>query len=471
MSSKKDRKIMIIGGGLAGVEAAWQLLQRGAAVDLYEMRPEQMTPAHSGGDLAELLCSNSLRSLRLENASGLLKKEMEYYHSLVMEAAYQSRVPAGFALAVDRLAFSSYIEKKLKAEAKFNLIRAEVKSIEESIFDSYDALIIASGPLSSDSLESSIQALLGADNLYFFDAQAPIIAADSIDYSKVFRASRYQDGSGDYLNCAFTEAEYKRFYEALIEAKTTPLRSFESLKLFAGCMPLEEIARSGYESLRFGPLKPVGLKRPDGTEAYAVLQLRQDNLSASHYNLTGCQTRLLYGEQERVFRLIPGLEEASFVRHGQMHRNSYINAPRNLDFAYRLRSAYPRELLFVGQLSGVEGYLESAASGLLGAVKLAERLGLEGMTWPALKAEGAERETMLGALSFYLTAADPDNFQPAKSAFGLCRELAGKERNKYRAKYGIKQKGRRGRRLVYAARALEHYYPEAEVEKIMEAEL
>ena len=470
--------VLVVGGGLAGCEASWQLLRLGAAVDLREMRPAVMTPAHRTGELAELLCSNSLRSMRLENAGGVLKYELKAHDSLILRAAEASRVPAGFALAVDRQNFSRFIEEALLANPHFQLQRSEVQSLDPALFSNYDAVILATGPLTSPSLATAMSGWLGTDNLYFYDAKAPIVEAESLDLEAIYRASRYQaDAVGDYLNCSLNEEEYRRFYEALVSAETSPLHNFESLRLFQGCQPLEEIARSGYDSLRFGPLKPVGLKLPDGTEPYAVLQLRQDNASGTQYNLTGCQTRLTYPEQDRVFRYIPALKDARFVSYGQMHRNIYINAPVSLTRAYRVQPAYADRILagldlaIVGQLSGVEGYIESTASGFLAAHELAERLGLSS-DWPRFSRdrERAYEETMIGGLALH-TERVSDDYQPAKANYGLLSPLSPDLRGQLRRQYRLPRQGRRGRRLLYACRALSHVYAPEELESIVRAEL
>lgn len=462
-------KIAVIGGGLAGSEASFQLLRFGCSVDLYEMRPEQMTPAHVTANLAELLCSNSLRSMRLENAGGVLKKELQAYNSLLMEAAIQNRVPAGFALAVDREGFSQYIETKLKSFANFRLIRQEIRELSQDLRSEYSAIFIATGPLTSSALSDSIREIIGEDNLYFYDAKAPIVESDSLDPNYYFRASRYSSEEGDYLNCPFNEEEYKSFYEALVNAETTKLHHFEDLKLFSGCQPIEEIARQGYDALRYGPMKPVGIELPGGGEAYAILQLRQDNAAGTQYNLTGCQTRLTIGEQERVFRLIPALERAVFVTHGQMHRNSYINSPQALEYPYRLKSSLADENLIyiIGQLSGVEGYLESAASGLLAAIDFLEQKSQLDVKFPPRgKREEARTHTILGGLATHCLIANKD-FQPAKSNFGLLSQVSAQEKGRLRTSYKIKDKGRKGRRLLYALRSLEYFYSEAEIKRML----
>lgn len=405
----------MIGGGLAGCEAAWQLARRGLPVRLYEMRPRKMTAAHQGGGLAELVCSNSLRASAVSNAVGLLKEELRRLHSLVMAAADATAVPAGAALAVDRQAFSAYIETAIAACPLIELRREEVTELPEQ-----GICIIAAGPLASEALSAALSARIGGQYLYFHDAIAPIIDAESIDMSVAFFASRYGKGAGDdYLNCPLDKQQYLRFYQALLEAELHPLHGFEQ-QLFEGCMPVEALARRGVDTLRFGPLKPVGLPLAGGREAYAVVQLRKENAHGSAYNMVGFQTRLTYGEQRRVFRLIPGLEQAEFFRLGSMHRNTYVNAPLLLDEHSRLKSE-PR-LYVAGQLSGVEGYVESAASGLAaGVCAAAELAGREPPRFP--------RQTALGSLLAYLHTAG-SGFQPSNINFGLMPPLTQRIRNK-----------------------------------------
>ncbi|MCR4963584.1 MAG: methylenetetrahydrofolate--tRNA-(uracil(54)-C(5))-methyltransferase (FADH(2)-oxidizing) TrmFO [Firmicutes bacterium] len=407
-------QITIIGGGLAGVEAAWQLAKRNIPCQLWEMRPRVMTPAHRGGDLAELVCSNSLRAAGLSNAVGLLKEEMRRLHSLVMEAADATAVPAGGALAVDRRRFSAYIEKKLSRLPALRIIRREYRQIPDG------KAIIAAGPLASDALSRQLQELCG-DRLYFHDAIAPIVSGDSIDYDIAFFASRYDKGGGaDYLNCPMTREQYREFYSQLLAAELHPLSGFEREKLFSGCMPIESMARLGEDTMRFGPLKPVGLPLADGSQAYAVVQLRRENLSADMFNLVGFQTRLKWPEQRRVFRLIPGLANAEFLRYGSMHRNTYIDSPRLLDAWQRLRGR--ENLLFAGQISGVEGYVESAASGLAAGLTMAAMArGREPAALPLT--------TALGALLHY-TASATGAFQPMNVNFGLLPPLEQRFRRK-----------------------------------------
>src|SRR5437867_10540334 len=352
-------QIIVIGGGLAGVEAAWQAANTGAYVRLYEMRPHRQTPAHRTDKLAEIVCSNSLKSDEPGTASYLLKEELRRAGSLVMEVAAATRVPAGAALAVDRQNFAELITKRIEDEPRIKLIRDEVKTVPES-----DISVIATGPLTYESLALEVMKLTGSDQLYFYDAIAPIVAADSIDTSIAFRAARYDKGGDDYLNCPFNEDQYAKFYSELIEAKSVPLQRFEETHWFEACLPIEELARRGVDTLRFGPMKPVGLRDPrTGREPYAAVQLRQENLMADAYSLVGFQNHLRYGEQARVLRLIPGMEQAEFLQFGQIHRNTYINAPATLAATMQMRE-HPK-IFFAGQITGVEGYIESVAMGWL----------------------------------------------------------------------------------------------------------
>jgi len=390
---------------------------RGIPVTLYEMRPAVMTPAHHTEHLAELVCSNSLRSDRIENGVGLLKEEMRRLRSLTMEAADASRVPAGGALAVDRDSFSSYIENRLSEQPGFTLCRGEISEIPADM-----PLIIAAGPLCSEALSNAIQSYIGSEQLYFFDAAAPIVFYDSLNHGTIFRASRYGRGS-DYLNCPMNREEYLRFYEALIEADKVERRDFEKGELFAGCMPIEEMARSGEDTLRFGPLKPVGLIDPrTGKTPYAVVQLRQDDLAGTLYNLVGFQTNLRHPEQKRVFRMIPGLENARFARFGVMHRNTFIHSPGLLTPSYRVRDE-KRPLYFAGQITGVEGYVESAASGLVAGIGMA--MELQGRSFDGLPAE-----TMIGAMGRYVSGYAGKDFQPMNANFGLLPPLGERVRKK-----------------------------------------
>jgi methylenetetrahydrofolate--tRNA-(uracil-5-)-methyltransferase len=413
--------VQIIGGGLAGVEAAFQIGRRGIAVDLYEMRPVKQTAAHRTGRLAELVCSNSLRSDRLDNAHGLLKEEMRRLGSLVIEAAFAARVPAGSALAVDRERFAAYVEEALAGLASLKLHRREVSSIPEN-----GIVVLATGPLTSPSLSASIVEFTGRDHLYFFDAISPTVEADSIDFNKAFRASRYGKGGDDYLNCPLDEEEYRRFYEALTSAAGVELHEMDKGLFFEGCLPIEVMARRGYDTLRFGPMKPVGLVDPrTGRTPFAVVQLRQDDLAASLYNIVGFQNQLRWSEQQRVLRLVPGLEGAEFARFGMIHRNTYINAPAILRPTFQSRTR--EQLFFAGQISGVEGYTESAASGLLSGINAtALALGREPVVPP--------RTTALGALAHYISDSSPSHYQPTNIAFGLLppleRPVGGKRERK-----------------------------------------
>ena len=403
----KSTKVKVIGAGLAGCEAAWQLLRAGIAVELYEMKPKKYSPAHSMDGFAELVCSNSLKADRIENACGLLKEEMRFFDSLMMYAADIAKVPAGGALAVDRDVFSKLITEKLKAHPLLTVVNEEVTEINP---DEYT--IIATGPLTSDLLSKEIARLTGDDKLYFYDAAAPIVSEESIDYNKVFKAARYNKGTADYINCPMNEQEYMSFYNELINAQTAPLKEFENEKVFEGCMPVEVMAKRGEKTLTFGPLKPVGLVNPKTgrDDAYAVVQLRQDNKDATLYNLVGFQTNLKWGEQKRVFSMIPGLENAEFVRYGVMHRNTYINAPKVLDRFYRMKE-YPN-IFFAGQITGVEGYVESASSGVLAGFNLARLIKGLDMTEPDAK-------TAIGSLPLYISTASKENFQPMNANFGI----------------------------------------------------
>ncbi len=411
-------KVKVIGAGLAGCEAVWQLVKNGIEVELYEMKPKKYSPAHSSDNFAELVCSNSLKADRVENACGLLKEEMRYFDSVMMEAADISRVPAGGALAVDRDVFSAYITDKIKSHPLVTVINEEVTEINP---DEYT--IIATGPLTSDGLAESIKKLTGGDELYFYDAAAPIVTEESIDHSKVFKAARYDKGTADYINCPMTKEEYTEFYNALINAETAPLKEFENQKVFEGCMPVEVMAKRGEQTLVFGPLKPVGLVNPKTgkDDAYAVVQLRQDNMEGTLYNLVGFQTNLKWGEQKRVFSMIPGLESAEFVRYGVMHRNTYINSPQLLDKYYRMIN-YPK-IFFAGQITGVEGYVESASSGILAGYNMAKMLCGEEMFEPDIK-------TCIGALPLYISNQANTKFQPMNANFGIIEGLNERIRNK-----------------------------------------
>ncbi|WP_071131459.1 FADH(2)-oxidizing methylenetetrahydrofolate--tRNA-(uracil(54)-C(5))-methyltransferase TrmFO [Enterococcus timonensis] len=402
-------KIQVIGAGLAGSEAAYQIAQAGIPVELYEMRGKKSTPAHHTENFAELVCTNSLRANQLTNAVGVLKEEMRQLNSLIMEAADATAVPAGGALAVDRDLFSEYVTEKIKNHPLITVITDEVEKIPEGI------TVVASGPLTSDHLAADIQAFNDSDGFYFYDAAAPILEKDSIDFDKVYLKSRYDKGEAAYLNCPMTKEEFDVFYEALITAEVAPLKSFEKEKFFEGCMPIEVMAKRGEKTMRFGPLKPVGLEDPKtGRRPYAVIQLRQDNAAGSLYNIVGFQTHLKWGEQKRVFRLIPGLENAEFVRYGVMHRNSFMDSPNLLEPTYQTKKR--PDLFFAGQMTGVEGYVESAASGLLAGLNAA-RLAQE--KEPIVMPE----ETVMGAMAHYITHAASKHFQPMNANFGILKEL------------------------------------------------
>lgn len=409
--------VTVIGAGLAGAEAAYQLAKRNIPVKLYEMRPQQTSPAHSTDKFAELVCSNSLRAGNVENAVGLLKEEMRRLGSLIMECADATAVPAGGALAVDRNAFSALVTEKIMQHPCIEVIREEVTHIPTEGF-----VIIATGPLTSEPMGDAIKQFTGAEDFYFYDAAAPIVTADSLDMEKVFAASRYDKGDADYLNCPMTEEEYTRFWEALTTAECAQVREFEKEIYFEGCMPVEIMASRGKNTLCFGPLKPVGLvDSRTGKESYAVVQLRKENKEGTLYNLVGFQTHLKWGEQKRVFALIPGLENAEFVRYGVMHRNTYINSPSLLDATFALRKE-PR-LYFAGQMTGVEGYLESAASGLMAALQLTRTMDEKApIQFP--------RTTALGALSHYISAYEGSNFQPMNINFGIMEPWGSKIRKK-----------------------------------------
>lgn len=418
-------KVLIIGGGLAGSEAAWQAAERGLRVTLYEMRPEQQTPAHITGHLAELVCSNSLGSNLTDRAPGLLKEELRRLGSFVLSCADATAVPAGGALAVDREGFAEMVTERIDAHPRITVCREEVTSILKGRL-----VVVATGPLTAPALAAEIATLAGSDHLYFYDAMAPIVAAESVDMSVAFRASRYDRGEGDYLNCPMTQAEYDRFVECLLDAETMALRDFEreDPRFFEACLPVEVLAQRGQKSLAFGPLKPVGLTDPrTGRRPYAVVQLRQDNQAATLYNLVGFQTNLKWGEQERVFRLIPGLEQAEFVRFGQMHRNTFINSPRLLLPTMQFRQR--PDLFFAGQITGTEGYVGSVASGYVAGLNAtAQAAGVPHLVFPPT--------TMIGALCDYICNAVPEGFQPMKANFGLFPPLdppVRKKRERYAA--------------------------------------
>lgn len=414
--------INVIGAGLAGSEAAYQIAKRGIPVKLYEMRGVKATPQHKTDKFAELVCSNSFRGAAITNAVGLLKEEMRRLDSVMMQAAEKTQVPAGGALAVDREEFSAFITQAVSENPLIEVIRGEITdlpNLDEEI------TIIATGPLTSDALAAKIHEFNGGDGFYFYDAAAPIIDANTIDYDKVYKKSRYDKGEADYINCPMTKEEFNNFQQALITAEEAPLNSFEDLKVFEGCMPIEEMAKRGYKTMLFGPMKPVGLEYPDTYTGprdgdfktpYAVVQLRQDNASASLYNIVGFQTHLKWGEQKRVFQMIPGLENAEFVRYGVMHRNSYMDSPNLLKQTFQSRKQ--ENLFFAGQMTGVEGYVESAASGLVAGINAACLFkGEEEIIFP--------QTTAIGALPYYITHTDSKHFQPMNVTFGIVKELEG----------------------------------------------
>lgn len=433
-------QITVIGAGLAGCEAAWQAARLGVRVRLVEMKPKKYTPAHSYSGFAELVCSNSLRSNMMTNAVGVLKEEMRLLGSLIIEAAYACEVPAGSALAVDRYRFSDYITEKLKSHPLIEIEEREVTKIPDGI------VVVATGPLTSDSLSRDIARLIGTDYLYFHDAAAPIVSFESIDMTKAFFASRYDKGEASYINCPMTREEYDRFYDALITAEEAELHDFDKSDgsanasgddnrgddkskrptVFEGCMPVEEMARRGRDTLLFGPMKPVGITVPStGREAYAIVQLRRENLDGTMYNIVGFQTHLKFPEQRRVFGLIPGLENAEFLRYGVMHRNTFMNSPKLLDDCYMYK-ARPG-LYFAGQMTGVEGYVESASSGLVAGLNAARyALGLD--------AAHFDRESMTGALACYVSDPNVANFQPMNVNFGITAPLATRVKGGKRAR-------------------------------------
>ena len=422
-------KVIIIGAGLAGSEAAWQAAQRGITVELYEMRPEKSTPAHKTAGFAELVCSNSLRGAGLENAVGVLKEEMRRLDSIILEAADATRVPAGGALAVDREGFSRYITEKVSSHPLITVHHEEIGQIpstEEAV------VIVASGPLTAGSLAGDIAHRMGQDYLYFYDAAAPIVTLESVDMSKAYKASRYGKGEAAYINCPMEKDEYEHFWNELVTAEKTPTREFEKEKFFEGCMPVEEMASHGVDTPLFGPLKPVGLEHPEtGKRPHAVVQLRQDNAAATLYNIVGFQTHLKWPEQRRVFGLIPGLEQAEFVRYGVMHRNTFINSPETMRATMQFKGE-PR-LFFAGQMTGVEGYVESAASGLVAGINAARLCqGKEPVVFPA--------ETAHGALCHYITTAAQKHFQPMNVNFGIMAPLTERIRDKKRKKQRLAQR-------------------------------
>ena len=424
-------QVTIIGAGLAGCEAAWQLAKQGVPVRLLEMKPGRKTPAHRADTFGELVCSNSLRSNQLENAVGLLKEELRRVGSLILEAADGTRVAAGGALAVDRQAFSQWITDRIRQHPFISVLEEEVREIPAA-----GQVIVASGPLTSDALSQAIQQFLGqAEYLHFYDAAAPLVTFESIDMDRAFFASRYDKGTADYINCPMTEEEYHAFWSALCSAREAPVHGFEDQSVFEGCMPVEVMGRRGPDTLRYGPLKPKGLRDPrTGETPYAVVQLRKDNATGSIYNLVGFQTHLAFPEQKRVFSMIPALQDAQFVRYGVMHRNTYLDSPRLLNRYYQTK-ACPR-VMFAGQITGVEGYVESAASGALCGMELGRRmLGKCPLDLP--------RETAMGALAAYISDGSVAQFQPMNINFGLIPPL------------GYRVRGKREKNMAIATRALD----------------
>jgi methylenetetrahydrofolate--tRNA-(uracil-5-)-methyltransferase len=424
-----ETTVNVVGAGLAGSEAAWQLAKRGIKVRLYEMRPVRQTPAHHTDKFAELVCSNSLRANTLTNAVGVLKEEMRRLDSVIIGSADASSVPAGGALAVDRHDFSARVTEQVKNHPNVTVINEEVTGIPEG------PTIIATGPLTSEALSLGLKELTGEEYLYFYDAAAPIIEKDSIDMDKVYLKSRYDKGEAAYLNCPMTEEEFDRFYEALTSAETVPLKEFEKEVFFEGCMPIEVMANRGRKTMLFGPMKPVGLEDPKtGKRPYAVVQLRQDDAAGTLYNIVGFQTHLKWGPQKEVIRLIPGLENAEIVRYGVMHRNTFINSPKVLKATYQFKNR--EDLFFAGQMTGVEGYVESAASGLIAGINAARLVkGEEPLEFPA--------ETAMGSMARYITTTNAKNFQPMNANFGLFPDLP------------VKIRGKQERNEGHANRALE----------------
>ncbi|MBM7552761.1 FADH(2)-oxidizing methylenetetrahydrofolate--tRNA-(uracil(54)-C(5))-methyltransferase TrmFO [Thalassobacillus pellis] len=421
--------VTVIGAGLAGSEAAWQLAKRGLHVHLYEMRPTKQTPAHHTDKFAELVCSNSLRANALTNAVGVIKEEMRTLDSIIIKAADQCQVPAGGALAVDRHEFAGYVTEHVKDHPNVTVFNEEIEKIPDG------PVIVATGPLTSESLSNQLRDMTGEEYLYFYDAAAPIIEKDSIDMDKVYLKSRYDKGEAAYLNCPMSEEEFERFYQALTAAETVPLKEFEKEIFFEGCMPIEMMAERGKKTMLFGPLKPVGLEDPKtGKTPYAVVQLRQDDSAGTLYNMVGFQTHLKWGPQKEVFRLIPGLENAEIVRYGVMHRNTFINSPNLLKPTYQYKDR--EDLFFAGQMTGVEGYVESAAAGLIAGINAARLVqGQELLVMP--------HETMMGSMARYITTTNPKHFQPMNANFGLIKPLDEKIKNK------------KERNEAYAHRALE----------------
>ena len=431
------KDIIIIGAGLSGAEAAWQAAHMGAKVTLYEMRPVKSTPAHKTAEFAELVCSNSLRGAGLENAVGVLKEEMRRLNSIIMEAADATKVPAGGALAVDRHGFSRYITDKVMNHPNITVIHEEIETIplrEDAI------TIVASGPLTEGKLAEEIARLTGNDSLYFYDAAAPIVSLESVDMTKAYRASRYGKGEAAYINCPMTKEEYQAFWTELVNAEKAPTKDFEKEKFFEGCMPVEVMASRGEDTLLFGPLKPVGLEHPQtGVRPYAVVQLRQDNASATLYNIVGFQTHLKWPEQRRVFGMIPGLEKAEFLRYGVMHRNTFLNSPLHMRPTFQFKGI--DHLFFAGQMTGVEGYVESAASGLMAGINAARlAAGKEPLVFP--------EETCHGALAHYITTSEAKHFQPMNVNFGILPAIIMRNEN------GKIIKDKKAKKMKLAERAL-----------------
>ena len=409
------KKVSVIGAGLAGCEASYQLAKRGIEVDLYDIKPNNFTPAHSNPNLAEIVCSNSLKSTDLTTASGLLKKELEIFDSLILKIALNCSVPAGNALAVDREKFSKEVTEKIKEFKNINFISKEVTSLPEGI------VIVATGPLTTNSLAENLSKIFKTDNLHFYDASSPIIDSSSIDFSSAFIKDRYDKGTGDYINCPMNKEEYLNFYNELINANTVQLKNFEKKEIFEGCMPVEIMAKRGEDSLRYGPLKPVGLAHPETNQKfYAVVQLRKEDNTNSLYNMVGFQTNLTFGEQKRVFSLIPALKQANFVKYGVMHRNTFINAPELIKKTFQLKT---NENIFIaGQLSGVEGYMESTMSGLIAGINAYLMLNNKPML-------NLSSNTMTGAIINYITTCEAKRFQPMNANFGIVTPLSERERD------------------------------------------
>lgn len=447
-AGSSEQWVTVLGAGMAGSEAAWQVAQRGIPVRLYEMRPQSMTPAHKTGHMAEMVCSNSLKSDEPGTAPYLLKEELRRLNSLLLSAADQFKVPAGAALAVDRERFSEEVTRRIQAHPLITIRHEEALRMPER-----GIVIVATGPLTSASLSQDIAAFTGRKHLYFYDAISPVVDAETIDYARAFRASRYDKGGEDYVNCPMTEVEYDRFYQALITAESVPLHEFEKAMYFEGCLPIEELARRGRETLTYGPMKPVGLVDPHtGRRPYAVVQLRVENLMSNAYNIVGFQNHLKFPEQKRVFRLIPGLENAEFFRLGQIHRNTYIHSPSVLRSTLQTQSD-PR-LFFAGQICGVEGYVECIATGMMAGINAARGFrGQPPLTFP--------RATACGSLAYYITHVDGKDFQPANINFALLPPLPEAERRRWRAKK--ERHGEQVRRGLEALTAWQQEFGEAAI--------